>query len=147
MAGVLGTPGFWVRDPQTGVDWKQVLHGEQSIELHKPLPPEATIVAQNSVQEVIDKGEGRGALIYTKREIFDKASGDLLATCVSTTFARANGGFGGPRSSSRSLMHSPTEIPMKSVISQRSSSSFDISPIRRPKPASRIAVGGQNGRL
>ena len=96
MAGVLGTPGFWVRDPRTGVDWKQVLHGEQSIELHKPLPPEATIVAQNSVQEVIDKGEGRGALIYTKREIFDKASGDLLATCVSTTFARANGGFGGP---------------------------------------------------
>ena len=96
MAAVLGTPGFWVRDPKTGVDWKQVLHGEQSIELHKPLPAEATIVAQNSVQEVIDKGEGRGALIYTKREISDKVSEELLATCVSTTFARANGGFGGP---------------------------------------------------
>ena len=96
MAAVLGTPGFWVRDPETGVDWKQVLHGEQSIELHKPLPAEATIIAQNSVQEVIDKGEGRGALIYTKREISEKAGGDLLATCVSTTFARANGGFGGP---------------------------------------------------
>ena len=96
MAAVLGTPGFWVRNPETGVDWKQVLHGEQSIELHKPLPAEATIIAQNSVQEVIDKGEGRGALIYTKREISEKAGGDLLATCVSTTFARANGGFGGP---------------------------------------------------
>ncbi len=96
MAAVLGTPGFWIRDPETGVDWKQVLHGEQSIELHKSLPAEATVIAQNSVQEIIDKGEGRGALIYTKREISDKASGDLLATCVSTTFARANGGFGGP---------------------------------------------------
>jgi len=96
MAAVLGTPGFWVRDPETGVDWKQVLHGEQSIEWHKPLPAEAAIIAQNSVQEVIDKGEGRGALIYTKREISEKASGDLLATCISTTFARANGGFGGP---------------------------------------------------
>ena len=96
MVAVLGTPGFWVRDPETGVDWKQVLHGEQSIELHKSLPAEATIIAQNSVQEIIDKGDGRGALIYTKREISEKASGDLLATCVSTTFARANGGFGGP---------------------------------------------------
>lgn len=96
MAAVLGTPGFWVRDPETGVDWKQVLHGEQAIELHRPLPAATTIVAQNSVQEVIDKGEGRGALIYTKREISDKATGEMLATTVSTTFARANGGFGGP---------------------------------------------------
>ena len=32
MAAVLGTSGFWVRDPATGVDWKQVLHGEQGIE-------------------------------------------------------------------------------------------------------------------
>ncbi len=96
MAAVLGTPGFWVRDPETGVDWKQVLHGEQSIELHRPLPAEATIIAQNKVMEVIDKGEGRGALIYTSREITDKATGEKLATTVSTTFARGNGGFGGP---------------------------------------------------
>ena len=128
MAAVLGTPGFWVRDPKTGVDWKQVLHGEQSIELHKPLPAEATIIAQNSVQEVIDKGEGRGALIYTKREISDKASEELLATCVSTTFARANGGFGGP----------PIEQPKPHV---------DLSPIRRSKPATRITDGSQDGWL
>ncbi|MDD9877726.1 MAG: MaoC/PaaZ C-terminal domain-containing protein [Magnetovibrio sp.] len=96
MAAVLGTPGFWVRDPESGVDWRQVLHGEQSIELHRPLPPEATVVAENEVTEVIDKGEGRGALIYTTRRISDKATGELLATNVSTTFARADGGFGGP---------------------------------------------------
>ena len=96
MAAVLGTPGFWVRDPESGVEWQKVLHGEQSIELHKPLPAEATVIAENQVTEVIDKGEGRGALIYTTRRIKDKATGDLLATNVSTTFARANGGFGGP---------------------------------------------------
>lgn len=96
MAAVLGAPGFWARDPETGIDWKQVLHGEQSIELHRPLPPEAAIVARNKVAEVIDKGEGRGALIYTTRQISDKATGEKLATCASTTFARANGGFGGP---------------------------------------------------
>src|SRR5690349_23950887 len=37
MAVVLGYPGFWIRNPDTGVDWTQVLHGEQSIILHKPL--------------------------------------------------------------------------------------------------------------
>ena len=43
MAAVLGTPGFWLRDPATGVDWKNVLHGEQGIELHRPLPVAATV--------------------------------------------------------------------------------------------------------
>jgi len=96
MAAVLGTPGFWVRDPESGVTWQKVLHGEQSIELHKPLPPAATVVADNHVKEVIDKGDGRGALIYTERVITDKATGEKLATNVSTTFARDDGGFGGP---------------------------------------------------
>jgi hypothetical protein len=36
MAAVLGCPGFWVKEPDTGVDWVQVLHGEQSITIHHP---------------------------------------------------------------------------------------------------------------
>ncbi|MBQ02809.1 MAG: 3-alpha,7-alpha,12-alpha-trihydroxy-5-beta-cholest-24-enoyl-CoA hydratase [Acidobacteria bacterium] len=96
MAAVLGTSGFWFRDPATGVDWKQVLHGEQGIELHRPLPAATTVLAQTRVTEVIDKGEGRGALIYSRREIRDKHSGKPLATLSSTTVARGNGGFGGP---------------------------------------------------
>ena len=96
MAAVIGAPGFWLRDQATGVDWKQVLHGEQAIELHRPLPVAATVVAQTRVTGIIDKGEGRGALIYTEREIRDTHSGDLLATLSSTTVARGEGGFGGP---------------------------------------------------
>lgn len=96
MAAVLGTPGFWVRDPETGIDWKKILHGEQGIELHRPLPPAATVIAKTRVTEIIDKGEGKGALIYTEREISDKDSGEKLATLTSTTFGRGDGGFGGP---------------------------------------------------
>ena len=96
MAAVLGTSGFWLRDPATGVDWKKVLHGEQGIELHRPLPAAATVVAQTRVTDIIDKGEGRAALIYTRREISDKQTGELLATLSSTTVARGEGGFGGP---------------------------------------------------
>ena len=96
MAAVLGTPGFWLRDPKTGVNWKNVLHGEQGIEWHRPLPVATTVLAQTRVTEIIDKGEGRGALIFSQREIHDKHTGEPLATLSSTTVARGEGGFGGP---------------------------------------------------
>lgn len=95
MAAVMCTPGFWVRDPETGVDWHKVLHGEMGIELHAPLPPEATITATNRVVDIIDKGAGKGALLYQERTVTDKVSGAALATLTSTTFARGDGGFGG----------------------------------------------------
>ena len=95
MPVVLGSPGFWSRDPASGITWTKVLHGEQGIELHGPVPAEATIVATNRIVEIIDKGPGRGALIYLEREIAGP-DGVPIATLTSTTFARADGGFGGP---------------------------------------------------
>ena len=44
MAAVLGYPGFWVKEPDTGIDWVRVLHGEQSIRIHQPLPVAGTVV-------------------------------------------------------------------------------------------------------
>lgn len=96
MAVVLGYPGFWVKDPKTGVDWRKVLHGEQGVILHKPLPAAATVIGRTRVTEIIDKGAGKGALLFSERDVFEKASGDLLCTLTSTTFLRGDGGFGGP---------------------------------------------------
>ena len=96
MAAVLGTPGFWLRERSTGVTWETLLHGEQGIELHRPLPSAATVVAQTRVTDILDKGEGRGALIYTERHIRNRDTGESLATLTSTTVARSDGGFGGP---------------------------------------------------
>ncbi len=95
MAVVLAYPGFFLKEPQFGVDWVKVLHGEQGIEIHKPLPAEGHVVGETRFTEIIDKGEGRGALLYSERKVFEKKSGDLLATLSSTTFARGDGGFGG----------------------------------------------------
>lgn len=95
MAVVLAGPGFWMRDPESGIVWQKVLHGEQGIEIHNPLPPSATVVARTRVTDILDKGEGKGALIYSERTLFDKSNGSPLATLRSTTFARGNGGFGG----------------------------------------------------
>ncbi len=95
MAVILGYPGFWLRDPETGVDWKRLLHGEQGLILHKPLPTSGVVIGRTRITNLIDKGAGKGALLYSARDIFDHATGDLLATTTSTTFLRGDGGFGG----------------------------------------------------
>lgn len=92
MAVVLAYPGFWVKEPDTGVDWVRVLHGEQSIVLHRPLPPEGTVVGRMRVKALVDKGRDKGALIIQAREV-SLESGERLATIESLGFARGDGGF------------------------------------------------------
>jgi acyl dehydratase len=99
MAVVLGYPGFWLQEPQFGADWKKVLHGEQGVTLFKPLPAHGTVVGRHRVTEVFDKGAGKGAIMLSGRDVFDKASGELLCRLTSTTFMRGDGGFGGPQGS------------------------------------------------
>lgn len=111
MAAVLGTPGFWVRDPESGIDWTKVLHGEQGIALHSTIPVEGTLIAQNRVAEIIDKGADKGALLYIEREITDKATGQRIATTTSTTFARGDGGFGGPTGPLKPVHQLPDRTP------------------------------------
>ncbi len=96
MPVVLGHPGPWMTNPETGIDYVKVLHGEQSLEIHQDLPVEGTIVAQNKVTDVVDKGADKGALIINERKLYEQTSGNLLCTQKSVIFARGNGGFGGP---------------------------------------------------
>jgi acyl dehydratase len=93
MAVVLGSPGFWAKDPATGIDWVKLLHGEQSLELHAPLPAAGSVVGRTCVTAIVDKGAGKGALMYSQRELHDAASGRLLALSRSVSFMRGDGGF------------------------------------------------------
>ena len=95
MAVTLGYPGFWLRDPRTGIDWKKVLHGEQWLEVYKPLPVDGELTGRTRIDQISDKGEGRGAVIYLCRDIIDTASGETLAKVSMSTFCRGDGGFGG----------------------------------------------------
>ena len=97
MPVVLGYPGFWISEPATGIDFRKVVNGEVSLTIHSPLPPEGTLVARNSVDEVIDKGEGRGAILRVRRDLIDQATGVLQSTQVTSMFCRGDGGFGGPQ--------------------------------------------------
>lgn len=96
MANVLGYPGFWQRDPAFGLDWAKIVHGEHAFRLHRPLPVDGHVRGVSRIVDLVDKGEGRGALIFVEREITDLATGQLLATVNQTVFCRGDGGFNGP---------------------------------------------------
>jgi len=96
MSAILAYPGLWIREPDTGIDWERGLHSEQGMEFLKPLPVSGEIHAKTRVTGIVDKGEGRGALIYTERTGIDAATGDEIYRVYHTTFARGDGGFGGP---------------------------------------------------
>jgi acyl dehydratase len=95
MACVLAAPGFWQREPEFGIAWQQILHGEQSTILHKTLPVEGRVTSVVRVEAIYDKGSDKGALICSVRELFDGKGGDLLATIRQSSFLRGNGGQGG----------------------------------------------------
>jgi len=95
MGAVLAHPGFWLKEPDTGVDWTKVLHADQEIVLHHPLPVEGTVKATTKIDEIIDKGKGKGAFIYSSRQV-STDDGEPLCTLRQTTMLREQGGFNGP---------------------------------------------------
>ena len=96
FALVQGYSPYWLRNQDMGVTWTKVVHGEQGLILHRPVSPQGVVIGQTRIVDVIDKGEGKGALVFSERKVTDKATGEPLATMTQTTFCRADGGFGGP---------------------------------------------------
>lgn len=84
-----------VRDLDLGIDYARMLHGDQTLVLHRTLPVRGAVVSRMTVRDVIDRGD-KGALIYLDREVSDKATGAALATVSMGLFCRGDGGFGGP---------------------------------------------------
>ena len=96
FAVVLAWPGFWARDLDTGIDWVRLVAGEQGLVLHGPLPTHGRMLGRMRITEIVDKGPGKGALVYSERTVTDQATGEKIATVTQTTFCRGDGGFGGP---------------------------------------------------
>lgn len=95
MPVVIGYPGFWQREPDTGIDWRGIVHGEQRLTLHEPIAPKGAVVSRMRVDEVVDKGTGKGALLHSTRELYAQEGGRLLCTMQSTAFCRFDGGCAG----------------------------------------------------
>jgi acyl dehydratase len=94
MPVVMANPGFWQMNPETGIDWVKIVHGEQALRIHQSIPASGTVIGRMRVKAIVDKGRDKGALLYQERSIFDKTSGALLATLEHVTFCRGDGGIG-----------------------------------------------------
>lgn len=95
LAVVLAAGAMRLSDPRFGVNYAMLLHAEQSLEVHKPLPVEGTVVSYSTIDEIYDKGAAKGAIMYMTRKLHDDSTGELLVTLGTVTFLRADGGFGG----------------------------------------------------
>jgi acyl dehydratase len=79
----------------SSVNYSMLVHGEQKIELHRPLPTSGSFTTSTRTVATFDKGAGKGAVITNETNWTD-SEGQKIATLTSTAFARGDGGFGGP---------------------------------------------------
>ncbi len=76
-------------------DRAMLVHAEQYVELHRPLPVEGTVRTSSRVTGMYDKGSG--ALVESESVAVDPATDEPMITIRSSTFIRGEGGFGGDR--------------------------------------------------
>ena len=80
MAVVLAYPGNWLESEESTADYSKVLHGEQYLTVHRPIPAAGTVIGRSRVKDLLDKGKEKGAVLFVERQILDKASGEPIAT-------------------------------------------------------------------
>jgi acyl dehydratase len=94
MALVMAHPGFWLADPESGVDPTAVLHAAQSLDILGRMPTAGVVQSSTRITGLVDKGAGKPALVLSQTELSD-ADGAVFARMERTTFIRNGGGFGG----------------------------------------------------
>tara|TARA_Y100000022_G_C13253243_1_gene378259 strand:- start:1723 stop:2577 length:855 start_codon:yes stop_codon:yes gene_type:complete len=77
------------------VNYSKMVHGEQGVILHKPLPTQATITSTSKISNIYDKG--KAALVILETTALDTSDGLPVFTNISKLFFRDEGGWGGER--------------------------------------------------
>ncbi|MBA0659638.1 hypothetical protein Goklo_011751, partial [Gossypium klotzschianum] len=89
-------------------DKRLLLHGQQYIEIHKPLPSNASILNKTTIAGFHDKGlyslpemmssnsGGKAAILELETRSYEKESGELLTLNRTSVFLRCAGGFSDP---------------------------------------------------
>lgn len=111
MAAVLATPGFWLKNPDTGVDWKRVLHGSQAMTIHQPLRPADDLIGRTRIVDIVDKGPKVGAILFSERTVVRRGTDEPVCTLNMVTVCRGDGGFGGGKGKSMPKRQAPDRDP------------------------------------
>ena len=108
MASVLVPDMF---PPDLGWDFTQVLHAEQRLQLHRPLPPAANLLVNKRIIDVFDRGPSRGAMILFEAEGRLSKDDTVVFSLGMTVIARGDGGFRGRSGSGPPPHRAPRRDP------------------------------------
>jgi acyl dehydratase len=86
-----------------------LVHGQQAVTLHRPLPVSGTARLQSRIVAMYDKGSA--AVVVTETTATDTADGSPLFTTSSSAFIRGEGGWGGDRGPSGPRNVAPDRAP------------------------------------
>src|SRR5207253_11230302 len=70
---------------KSGINYLYVLHGEQRLTVHRPMPVAADILADERITGAFDKGE-KGAIVLIEKTL-DRKSTRLNSSHVATSYA------------------------------------------------------------
>jgi acyl dehydratase len=107
---VFGALGGLGNTPGLSFNFAMLLHGEQDIEIHQPIPTEATVTSSGQIAGIYDKG--KAALVVLEVKTKDEA-GKPLFTNRFSLFLRGEGGFGGesgPKAGNEAPQRSPDGV-------------------------------------
>jgi len=99
-------------------DWAMLLHGEQEVICHRPLPPEANLTTNARIAEIWDKG--KAALVVLESSSAD--AGGPLFTNRFSLFLRGEGGFGGepgPKAGNKAPERAPDGVIERKLLPQQ----------------------------
>jgi acyl dehydratase len=113
MSAVMGASGAGaaIMDPQYGVNFQMIMHGEEEVELFAPLPGEGALLSDSAIEGLWDLGEKKGAVLRMVKRLYRADDESLIASCASTIMLRGNGGFGGSGEGAPSARPAPDRAP------------------------------------
>ncbi|HQQ25936.1 MAG TPA: SDR family NAD(P)-dependent oxidoreductase [Syntrophales bacterium] len=91
IAAIVNFPGEVIA--ASNINLAGILHGEQDLIFHNPIPPEGTLTTEGRITHYYDKGK-KGALVVAESDTFH-SNGKKLFTSIITLFGRLDGGFNG----------------------------------------------------
>lgn len=124
--------------PSMEFDPRLLLHGQQYIELYKPLPSNCCILNKARVAGLHDKG--KAAIVEIEMTSHDKESGEPLCMNRTTVYLRGAGGFSKSSQPYSFSNYSSSQVPAIKIPNSQPFASFED--ITRPSQALLYRLSG-----
>lgn len=120
LVGFPTIPTVWgmsmaIFNPKFGLDYTGVLHGEEWVTIHRPLPTQGKLISSNTVENVWDRGAEKGAILQMCKAVTLQGEDEPIAETRTVLMLRKNGGFGGSEEGAPSVTRPPERAPDTSI--------------------------------